>query len=307
MDKSFTVSENFLKEEVREGFLVPEMMKRAWASQLKTLTVVDRVCKKHNINYFAIYGTLLGAVRHKGFIPWDDDIDIGMSRADYMKFMEVCEEMGEPFRVKSIYTDRPFSQFHGVICNATEEKLTYNKERIRDFFGCPYIIGIDIVQYDFVPRDSNTAKLQELMYYLGYSLSMDYENKGVNEDYLNTLAQFNARMGTSLNVNAPNFITELRRITDRISMFCNEEDADLVCYYPQNAYLGRSTKLKKEWIKGFVEMEFENIKIPVPKAYDNILRALYGENYMTPVNQSAAHDYPFYKTQEEYFKFTGDM
>ncbi|MDO5402264.1 MAG: LicD family protein, partial [Eubacteriales bacterium] len=67
---------SYFEDEVRDGFYVPAMMKRAWAAQLQVLEDVDKVCRDNDIQYFAEWGTLLGAVRHHGFIPWDDDMDI---------------------------------------------------------------------------------------------------------------------------------------------------------------------------------------------------------------------------------------
>ncbi len=130
----YTVSEGFLQAEERDGFLVSAKMKRAWAAMLKTCLEIDRICKKYNIKYFASFGTLLGAIRHKGFIPWDDDIDLGMLRGDYMKFLSVAHEIKFPFNIKSIYTKDKFSQYHTVVSNSREEKLTYNRDRMRDFF-----------------------------------------------------------------------------------------------------------------------------------------------------------------------------
>ena len=83
--------EEFFKNEVREGFFVSSMMKRAWAAQIEVLEEFEKMCKENNIRYFAAYGTLLGAVRHGGFIPWDDDIDIWMLREDY-EIKNNCEE-----------------------------------------------------------------------------------------------------------------------------------------------------------------------------------------------------------------------
>ena len=78
---------SYFDGETREDFYIRPMIKRAWAAQMEILEEIDRICKKHGITYFAEWGTLLGTVRHKGFIPWDDDLDIGMKREDYDRFM----------------------------------------------------------------------------------------------------------------------------------------------------------------------------------------------------------------------------
>ena len=65
----------FVTEEI-EGFIVDSTMKRAWAAQMEIMQEIDKICRENNLQYYAAWGTLLGAVRHKGFIPWDDDIDI---------------------------------------------------------------------------------------------------------------------------------------------------------------------------------------------------------------------------------------
>ena len=82
----------FFKEEIREGFTVSAEMKKVWAVEMKVLSFVISVCKKYDIPYFADYGTLLGTVRHKGFIPWDDDIDICLKRSDYMRLIEAFKK-----------------------------------------------------------------------------------------------------------------------------------------------------------------------------------------------------------------------
>ena len=82
----------FFLDEVREGFYIPAMMKRAWAAELEILVEIDKICEKHKLHYYIDYGTLLGAVRHKGFIPCDDYIYIMMFRHDYEIFAEVAQE-----------------------------------------------------------------------------------------------------------------------------------------------------------------------------------------------------------------------
>ena len=82
---------DFFEKEERCGFTIEPMMKSVWAAQLEVLEKIDRICKENGIKYFADWGTLLGAVRHKGFIPWDDDMDICMLRPDYLRFIQVID------------------------------------------------------------------------------------------------------------------------------------------------------------------------------------------------------------------------
>ena len=79
----------FFEDEIRNGFYVTAEMKQAWAAQIEVLDDFDKACRENGLEYFADWGTLLGAVRHGGFIPWDDDLDIEMLYRDYKRLMEV--------------------------------------------------------------------------------------------------------------------------------------------------------------------------------------------------------------------------
>jgi len=70
----------------------PEVLKRLHNVQLQILSDFIRACEKYELSYFAVYGTAIGAVRHGGFIPWDDDIDVGMLRRDYDKFLQIFQK-----------------------------------------------------------------------------------------------------------------------------------------------------------------------------------------------------------------------
>ena len=174
------IGEDFLKEEVRCGFKVTERMKRAWAAELKILMEIDALCKKYNITYFAEVGTLLGAVRHHGFIPWDDDIDLAMKRDDYMRFLSVAHELPADYRIKSMYHDvtGTFCQFHAVVENFVGEKLEWDEKRNERFFGCPFICAIDIFPLDYLEESQNNDKLYKhteklclIAFLLGHKMS----------------------------------------------------------------------------------------------------------------------------------------
>ena len=110
--------ESYFEGEERDGFYIEPMMKKAWAAQIEVLLEVQKVCEKNGIQYFAEYGTMLGAVRHKGFIPWDDDLDICMRREDYMKFISVVErDLPKDFVVLNIHTEPTFTDLLTRVVN----------------------------------------------------------------------------------------------------------------------------------------------------------------------------------------------
>lgn len=93
---------------------------------LRMLKIVDYICAKHGINYFLIGGSLLGAIRHKGFIPWDDDLDIGMTRADYEKFLRVgVLELPEDVFFQTPDTDPHYSQTTSVDARFRDKYSSY--------------------------------------------------------------------------------------------------------------------------------------------------------------------------------------
>src|SRR3712207_3357568 len=93
-----TMPDSFLEEEIRCGYRVSAQMKRVWAVELDLLAKFVDVCERHELRYFLDSGTLIGAIRHQGFIPWDDDIDVSMPRKDYDKLWEIAQtEFSYPY------------------------------------------------------------------------------------------------------------------------------------------------------------------------------------------------------------------
>lgn len=119
--------------------------------QEKTLEVMDyfaEFCRKHNLRYFIVGGTLLGAVRHKGFIPWDDDIDIAMPRKDYGRLLQLQNELDHPYQLRNSVTDPSVHFLFSKIENVETTKVEKANGEI--FLGG---IGIDIFPQDGLPDD----------------------------------------------------------------------------------------------------------------------------------------------------------
>ena len=129
-------------------------LRKLQLTELDILIEIDKICKENNIQYFLIGGTLLGAVRHKGFIPWDDDIDVGMIRSDYEKFIDLClnkNVLGEKYFLHCNESDENyFIPFVKVKKNNT----TFAEENI-DNIQTHKGIFLDIFPYDNVPKQKS--------------------------------------------------------------------------------------------------------------------------------------------------------
>ena len=116
VDLNIELPKGFLEEEVRCGYTVTRKMKEVWAVELDLLKEFKRVCNKYDLKYCADGGTLLGAIRHQGFIPWDDDLDIAMLRKDFEKLNEVAPaEFKKPYFWQTEETDKGSARGHAQL------------------------------------------------------------------------------------------------------------------------------------------------------------------------------------------------
>ena len=130
------ISMDFFRDEVRNGFFIPTAVKQAWAAQLQVLDVIETICRKHDITYFADWGTMLGTVRHGGYVPWDDDMDICMKRADYTRFKEAAKtELPKDFRIHDYEHQEVHWLFLSRVANSVH--INFEPEHMKQFHNFP--------------------------------------------------------------------------------------------------------------------------------------------------------------------------
>lgn len=291
------VPESFLKGEIREGFYVEKLMKMAWAAQLEVLHDVDTLCKKHNIQYFADYGTLLGAIRHKGFIPWDDDIDIAMKREDYMRFCNVAQdEFKGQYEILNIHTDKKWTQMLARIVNG--ERIQFGQDRIKKYHGCPFVVGLDIFPLDYVaPNEDEDALQCYIIRILEFTINEFKRNEFTIKQKIDAMHSIEKMCGVQFDYNKP-FDIQLRILEENICMLYKEEEADyLADIMVVKACTNEPIIHKKEWYASTIEVPFEYTTIQVPVGYEQVLIKEFGKDYMIPKIENSWHDYPFYKDQ----------
>jgi lipopolysaccharide cholinephosphotransferase len=287
---------SYFQEEVRWDFTVSEMMKRVWAVEQDVMAEIIRVCKKYGLTYYADYGTLLGTIRHHGFVPWDDDMDIAMKRADYEKLFRLLpEELPKTYGIHSIYNEEDHNQPLGCVTNS--KVINTDPEVVASFHGCPYIVGIDVYPLDYIPRDAELASTHRSLYNAVYDAAQRYEELNATGE----LAQYLPKLEEFCEVRFDNsrpLRPQLWKLADRIAGLFREEECDVLMWMPDTILSDSYIPRKKEWYQSAKELPFEKIMMSVPNGYHEILTAKYGD-YMTPQQGVCAHEYPFYKSQEE--------
>ena len=289
--------DGYFREETREGFVIAEDMKRAWAAQLEVLEEVKRVCGILGIKFFADWGTLLGAVRHHGFIPWDDDMDIAMLRKDYMRFLSEAPVLLEKYyEIKSVYNDPEDDTIKARIINGRH--ICFEPDFLAKFHGCPYVVGIDIFPVDNITDDKRALdkQIESLRFLLRTAESVP-EKGPYGAEVLELMKKIEKTFGIPVNYNN-RLKHELKKIYDIVCSLYHDENSAEVCSMIDFAE-GWDYHAKREWYEDICELSFENTTIPVPEGYDGLLQIKYGKDYMTPRNVGSSHDYPFYKSQIE--------
>lgn len=286
----------YLNGEIRDGFYVESTMKKAWAAEIEVLNEVDRICRQHDIQYFADWGTLLGTIRHKGFVPWDDDMDITMKREDYTRFCQIVRQEQGELEIINFHTDPEWKDMLSRVING--RSVNYTEEHLRKYHGFPYVAGLDIFPLDYVAPTEEEDKLQCSMISIVEAFSANIRNNTATpEEIEQTTKDIEQMCGVKFN-NLEPLATQLLKLGERLSMMYTDEESQAVALMGDHAGPRPLDVYPKEYYSESIYMPFEYTTIPVPVGYEKILIQKYGENYMTPYLGGTNHEYPFYRKQQ---------
>lgn len=231
-------------------------------TELSILDYIDSVCKQHNIRYYLAYGTLLGAIRHKGFIPWDDDIDIYMLREDYDRFIKLLSVENEShFSLLSIYNDSDyFYEFAKVVDNRTGIKAD-NLKAIRN----------EGVWVDIFPLDDAPKYLRMFKWLINIIVACRILSVYESFPYEKRSWVFYPMWFLSRLLGSGFFL----KLSDRIVKSGKSNDyVGYMCSMGVSKYF-----FSKLWCDDTVLVDFEGKKYPAFKHFDDYLKYQYG-NYM---------------------------
>lgn len=230
---------------------------------LPMLLDIDKLCKKHHISYFLVAGSALGAVRHQGFIPWDDDLDIGMLYQDYVRFLKVLkEELPDQYVFQCFDTHRDYNVT--IPSMKIRKKGTYIKEKnillnnkCKDGDG----LFIDVFVYDYVAQNRIVDFINRIPNYLLMPIICFFENLGINPYPLKSFYVNHARRYSKHHQNSGYIGTDLAWTYQ--SMF--------------HPFIH-----KYETIFPVKYVSFEGHDIPIPQDANQFLNVEIGSTYMTP-------------------------
>lgn len=301
---------SFFEAEVRDGFYVTSEMKQVWAAQLEVLNDVDKACRENGIQYFAEWGTLLGAVRHHGFIPWDDDMDICMKRPDYNRFLEIAEKiMPSNYKIYNLKSHNNDGNMVSRIINT--DQISYDAEKLKKYHGVPYVIGLDIFPLDYISDNKEDDELQSNVIVMISSImnvikSIQDNNVQLDEENLTQinmqLSQVENICGVTIN-REDDIVQQLNILIDRMCGIYRENEAEYITIMLLWVG-GKNYRFPKKYYDKAIRIPFENTTIPVPYAYDSILKKKYGD-YMKLVHTWDSHDYPFFESQKKIIENAG--
>lgn len=252
--------------------------------QLKILTTVRDFCEKNNIQFFLMYGTLLGAVRHKGYIPWDDDVDICMLKDDYKKFVRLFNCKQSQYQVYDREIDKTFPYYFAKIADTNTKLCEFIDGKLIDLG-----INIDLFLLDTIPNDSKQRlKMFKKVYNIRRKMiftTIDKTQKRVwYKEMILRVSEFFPWKQTA------DYCWDVQRVVEKY------RDANSDSVFEMMSPYGLKSILPLKYFTSTCELDFEGEMFPVPAEYDLVLRALYGDYLTLPPKdkQITHHSYRAY-------------
>ncbi|WP_288617925.1 phosphorylcholine transferase LicD [uncultured Eubacterium sp.] len=243
---------------------------KIWACEMQILDVFDDICRKNNLKYSLAYGTLIGAIRHKGFIPWDDDIDVTMPREDYNKLLNIWNQVASSeYLLVNHNLYEGFNQnFSKIVAKNTTFLQEYNKDRADKF---PQGFFIDIFPCDRIATNKIGKKLQ----FLANAVSMLY------------VRGYRSGTGGAIGIAerillcvTPSFRKRIMKFTDRYAQKWNKS-ANSEWIAPCT-FLDCRRAFSSTLFDSVIEVDFEDRKYLAVAEYDSYLKKVYGDYMKLP-------------------------
>lgn len=267
-----------MTEKSREELTAPYDLAPIHEANLKILKEIDRICRKYRIQYFIDSGTLLGAVRHQGFIPWDDDADVAFTRDNYEKFAKVARKelprgmkLLEPHQLgggEAFYDFTPRILYMNSKTHEDGPEMQFYGGRLNH-------LHVDLFIQDELPECKVKAVCVKALHTLVYGLAMghryqlDYSRyKGIGRIAVKVLAAAGKKLPMKV----------IRRMQHGLAVRYNKGNSRLRYYsnyQPDYLYV----TIEKQWNDEIVELPFEDTVLMAPQNWDQVLRQIYG-NYM---------------------------
>lgn len=276
--------------------LSAEQMQKLKSIELEMFKHFIEICDKENLQFFLLGGTALGAVRHKGFIPWDDDIDVGLPREDYEKFIKVAQNyLPEYYFIQNSYTDPNYPNNFSKIRDSRTTFIEESCQNIKMNHGV-YIDVFPLDGYTNIKSQQRKFDVKKRLFTSRINQELDLELEGNNLRH--KLISF------LLRIVYPDYRVAVKK-REQLYKEYRYEDCEYVANFC-GAWDKKEIMLKSCFGNGTIG-EFEGLKVMLPEDYDSYLTNVYGD-YMTlpPVEKRVGHHYctvvDFEKSYTEYVK-----
>lgn len=266
---------------------VPLTTKETQEVSLNILKKVAEICEKNNFRYFLAYGTLIGAIRHHGYIPWDDDTDIIMPRLDYEKLLNYLKRHKSSILPLKVYNPETCSKYPYMITRISNSDY-YVKTENEDDYGLG--VFIDIYPFDGLGKTLSSAKRNEIHGDLLSSLCFQATRKryvvGTTQTLVKRILKFPAFLVAKL-IGKNYFQKKLKELANKADFEKSEYVGCIVW-----ASGGGTDIFKRSWFDNYKMINFENYQFRIPTNFDKVLTHFYGD-YMTlpPKKERIGHHY----------------